>query len=170
VSGTVLTSVAVTADGPIGCGRTTATVTIQGSGASSYTLLGPASYSQVSSTGVFVVTAGGSYTGLASQSGCVVSGTVTVSEGGVQPTAMNFRASGVLGSGSCSVQLLGTATGDRYTVTGADGYVFSNVYRTVGSRELAGFSVSKPGTYTLTVYSGSCSASYTTVVSGTACP
>ena len=107
---------------------------------------------------------------MASQSGCVLSGTLTVSEGGIQPTAMNFRASGVLGSGSCSVQLLATATGDRYTVTGAGGYVFSNVYRTVGTRELLGFTVTQPGTYTLTVYSGSCSATYIIVVGGTACP
>ena len=84
--------------------------------------------------------------------------------------ASGFGTSGELGPGSCVVELLGRARGNAYVVEGPNGYVFSNVYRSGGSRELVGFRVSRPGTYTLTVYSGSCRATYTTVVSGTACP
>ena len=89
---------------------------------------------------------------------------------GVASTATGFGASGPLSANACSVPLLATAFGDRYIVTGPGGYVFSNVHRTVASRELAGISVTQPGTYTLKVYNGLCSTSYTTEVSGTACP
>ena len=176
VSETVLRTATVTTDGPVGCGRSSAQITIQAVGATSFTLLGAGGYSVTNTSGVFSVSAGGSYTGLAGQSGgCVLTGEVTVGSGGIPPSAIDFRASGVLGAGSCTVRLIGTGTGNAFVMTGPgvdspNGYVFSNVYRNAGTYPIDGRDVRQPGTYTLTVYSGSCSATYTTVVTGTACP
>ena len=170
ISGTVLRTPTVTTDGPVGCGRSSAQITIQAVGANSFTLLGPGGFSAVNGSGVFSVTAGGSYTGLASQSGdCTQSGTVVVSSGGIPSSASDFRPSGSLGQGSCTVRLVGTGTGNSFVMTGPDGYVFSNVYQTAGTYSVEGLNVRLPGTYMLTVYRGICSATYTTVVSGTAC-
>ncbi|OIN56651.1 hypothetical protein BLX24_23770 [Arsenicibacter rosenii] len=170
VSASSLGTATVTAGSPLGCGVTTTTVRVQASGATSFTLLGPNGYNQTNSTGIFNVTAGGSYTGLAGQAGCVVSNTAIVVEGGVQPTISSVQATGTLGSGVCSVSVQGAGYGDRYVLTGPSGYVFSVVYRTVGEHTAVFPDVVKPGTYTLTVYSGNCVVSRTIAVSGTACP
>ena len=164
-------ALSVVVDGPIGCGRTSALITAQATGATSYSLLGPGGSQQVNNSGVFSVTVGGSYTVLADLPGaCILSNTVIVVDGGgVQPSASNFRASGSLGAGSCRVRLLATATGNNFVMTGPNGYVFSTVYRCEGTYEVYGNDVLLPGTYTLTVYSGSSSRIYTTVVNGTAC-
>jgi hypothetical protein len=148
----------------------TTTVRVQAVGATSFTLVGPNGYNQSNPTGVFTVVAGGSYTALAGQSGCVVSGTVTVVEGGVQPTISSVAASGSLGAGSCTVSVSAAGLGDRYVLTGPSGYVYSAVYRTAAERVVSFPSVVKPGAYTLTVYSGNCVVSGSLRVSGTACP
>ncbi len=88
---------------------------------------------------------------------------------GLTPVATGFRASGEPGPGNCSVQLLATATGDRFVMTGPSGYVFSAVYRNAGTYAVTGLNVRQPGVYTLTVYSGSCSVTYTTEVYGKGC-
>ena len=169
VSALLPASATVTSGGALGCGVTTTTVRVQASGATSFTLLGPAGYSQTNSTGVFNVNVGGSYTGVAGQPGCVASNTVTVVEGGVQPVISSVQAGGALGNGACTVPVLAVGTGDRYVLTGP-GYVFSAVFRTAAGRSVSFPDVVKPGTYTLTVYSGNCVVMRTVVVSGTACP
>ncbi|OIN56655.1 beta strand repeat-containing protein [Arsenicibacter rosenii] len=88
---------------------------------------------------------------------------------GLPPAAISFRASGDIGPDNCSVPLLATATGDRFVMTGPSGYVYSTVYRNAGTYSVTGLNVRQPGVYTLTVYSGSCTATYTTEVAGTAC-
>lgn len=163
-------AVTVTAGGGLGCGVLTTTVRVAASGATSYTLSGPGGYGQTNSTGVFSVSAGGSYTGLAGQAGCVASNTVVVLEGGAQPVISSIQASGTIGNGSCSVSVQGAGYGDRYMLTGPSGYVFSVLYRTAGDHSVSFPDVVKPGTYTLTVYSGNCVVSRTVTVSGTACP
>ena len=170
VSGSLLGTATVTAGGTLGCGVLTTSVQVQASGATSYTLLGPGGYSQTNSTGIFSVSAGGSYTGVAGQSGCVVSNTVVVTEGGVQPTISSAQATGTLGSGVCSLSVRASGYGDRYVLTSASGYVFSVVFRTAGEHTAVFPDVIKPGTYTLTVYSGNCVVSQNVAVSGTACP
>ena len=170
VSGSLLGTATVTAGGTLGCGVLTTSVQVQASGATSYTLLGPGGYSQTNSTGIFSVSAGGSYTGVAGQSGCVVSNTVVVTEGGVQPTISSAQATGTLGSGVCSLSVRASGYGDRYVLTSPSGYVFSVVFRTAGEHTAVFPDVIKPGTYTLTVYSGNCVVSQNVAVSGTACP
>ncbi len=170
VSGSLLGAATVIAGSPIGCGVTTTTVQIAAQGAASFTLLEPNGYSQTNNTGDFSVSAGGSYTGLAGQAGCVVSNTVVVIQGGVQPTISSAQATGTLGSGSCSVPVQAAGYGDRYVLTGPGGYVFSVVYRTAGERSVSFPAVVRPGTYTLTVYSGNCVVIRPVAVTGTSCP
>nr|WP_293836969.1 VCBS repeat-containing protein [uncultured Arsenicibacter sp.] len=169
VSASLLGNAAVTAGGSLGCGVTTTTVRVQATGATSFTLLGPNGYNQTNSSGIFSVSAGGSYTGIAGQSGCVTSNTVVVAEGGAQPTISSVQAAGALGSGACRVSVQGAGYGDRYVLTGPS-YVFSVVFRTVGDHAVVFPDVVKPGTYTLTVYSGNCVVTRTVAVTGTACP
>ena len=83
--------------------------------------------------------------------------------------ASEFKASGSLGVNGCQVQLLARGVGESFVMTGPGGYVFSSVFRTAGSYSVSGLDVKEPGTYTLTVCSGSASATYTTVVEGSAC-
>ena len=168
VSASSLGTATVTAGGSLGCGVTTTTVRVQATGATSFTLSGPNGYNQTNSSGIFSVSAGGSYTGLAGLASCVVSNTAVVAEGGVQPTISSVQAAVALGSGACRVSVQGAGYGDRYVLTGPS-YVFSVVFRTAGEHSAVFPDVVKPGTYTLTVYSGNCVVTRTVAVSGTAC-
>ena len=119
-----------------------------------------------------LVSTGGLYTVRATDNnGCLSTASRQV-EQVLPPTASNFSSSGVLGAGTCSVQLNALATGNAFVFTGPGGYVFSNVYRTGGTYAVFGQNVKLPGTYTLTIYSGPGCApvTYTTEVTGTACP
>ena len=51
---------------------------------------------------------------------------------------------------SCPVRLVGQATGTGFTFTGANGYVFSHVYRTPGTYPINTPHITNPGLYTLT--------------------
>lgn len=50
---------------------------------------------------------------------------------------------------SCPVRLVGQATGTSFTFTGANGYVFSQVYRTPGTYPINATGITRPGIYTL---------------------
>ena len=82
------------------------------------------------------------------------SGMVTVSEGALSIPRVEVR--GILGSGNCSVSVAVVGTGNSYVLTGPGGYVFSTVYRSIGEHSVVFPSVVRPGLYTLTIYSGSC--------------
>ncbi|OIN60729.1 glycine rich domain-containing protein [Arsenicibacter rosenii] len=88
--------------------------------------------------------------------------------------ATSMTVSSPLGPNNCSVTLKGTGYGTGYTFTGPGGYVFSAVYRQVGSYAINGLNVTQPGTYTLKVtYSDACGQStsdtMTYLVTGSAC-
>ncbi len=51
---------------------------------------------------------------------------------------------------ACPVRLVGRGIATAFTMTGANGYVFSTVYRSAGTYEAIGLNVKQPGTYTLT--------------------
>lgn len=88
---------------------------------------------------------------------------------GSQPSVSSVVAGGVLGNGTCSVDLSSTGIGSSFVMTGPNGFVYSTVYRQAGTHTVTIPGVTTPGTYTLTVSSGACSATVPLVVSGTAC-
>ncbi|WP_218160686.1 beta strand repeat-containing protein [Arsenicibacter rosenii] len=169
-SNTILAGLVATVNGALGCGSSSAQIIASAPGAASFTVLGPSAYQQTNTNGQFTVTTAGQYTVIAiGTSGCMSSTTVTVISGGVQPTASNLVASGVLGGGVCQLTLSANIVGDRAVFTGPGGYVFTNAYRTPAARTVTAPMVKQPGTYTLKVYSGNCESVYTIGVTGTAC-
>ncbi|WP_177225961.1 hypothetical protein, partial [Arsenicibacter rosenii] len=109
-------------------------------------------------------------------SGCTaVAGTGVIVNSVLTAQATQAVVSGVLGSGSCSVQITGTGIGDRFLITGPGGYVFSTVYRVGGTHPFATtVTITKPGTYTYTAwYTNPCGGvsqdRRTVIVTGTAC-
>ncbi|OIN59189.1 GEVED domain-containing protein [Arsenicibacter rosenii] len=163
---------AVTSDGPIGCGKTVSQVSAPAGTGTSYSLLSGSGVEQVNTTGTFSVTAAGSYTVVASLPGgpgCQGVGQVTVGSGGLPPVASSVAVSGTLSCSQPVVRLVANAYGDSFVFTGPDGYVFSTVYRAVSQHESVGLNVTKPGTYTFVAGSGECKASYTVTVTGEAC-
>ena len=120
-------------------------------------------------TGSFTVTVSGN-TGTS----LPVSGSVTINAGATTPAPALLTSSGTLGNGTCSVTITGTASGNSFVVTGPNGYVFSNVYRTTGTYPIFAQGVREPGVYTLTITStdgcgNSATASQQITIGGTAC-
>ncbi len=93
--------------------------------------------------------------------------------GGIQPPPaqiLSFTADET----ACPVKLTGKGMATSFTMTGPKGYVFSTVFREVGSRDAVGLNVQQAGTYTLTAtYTNSCGTSAPvtrTVTVGRSCP
>lgn len=103
-------------------------------------------------------------------SGCSNTASASISLGDQLPTITNLLASSPVGNGACSVTLTATGTGPKFTFTGPNGYVFTNVYRSAGTYNVSAMDVKDPGTYTLTIDNGSCQTSAQVDVTGTACP
>ena len=101
---------------------------------------------------------------------------LSVSDYALTPAVSNLISGGPLGAQHCQVRLSAMAVGQSFIFTGPGGYIFSNVYRRAGSYPISAEQITKPGTYTLTIYSGAgCdglqkTASYSVQVAGTACP
>lgn len=117
------------------------------------------------------------YSVTGTSNGCTGTASATVTQEcgePVQARATSVTQTAILGPGNCSVSLRGTGYGTGYTITGPNGYVFSAVYRNVGSYSINALSVTQPGTYILKVsYSNACgntsSDTITYIVTGTAC-
>lgn len=108
--------------------------------------------------------------------GCTRTVSVSVTSNSGTPTSIeSLSVSGTLGSPVCRVELVGRATGASFVFTDAQGYVFSNVYRSAGTYNVVGRAVTRPGVYTLTVNNtnecgNSSSVSRTVTVGGSQCP
>lgn len=147
--------------------------TLTASGANSYTWNTPSNATAITVSPVTTTV----YSVSGSQNGCVGEANITVSVNCVAPIAkaISVTMTSVLGPGNCTVSLQGQGTGTSFVVTGPGGYVFSNVYRRVGTYSLSAMGVTKPGTYTLTAKAANACGqesvdTYTYIVTGTACP
>lgn len=122
---------------------------------------------------VIATTAPGAFTvTIAATSGLYRSSAVTNAvTPGTPPSATGLTSTGDVACGT-NVALTASAIGDVFTFTGPKGYVFSSVFRNVGTYAVAAPNVLEPGTYTLTVKNsaGGPTATYTTTVGGAACP
>ncbi len=111
------------------------------------------------------------------QNGCIGEASATVSvtcNPAITAKATSVTQTAVLGPDNCSVALKGAGFGTGFVFTGPGGYVFSAVYRRVGSYTIIGLNVTQPGTYTLkTSYTNACGetsdATMTYVATGEAC-
>ncbi len=135
--------------GILGCGSNQVTFTASSAGAVQYVLM-PGNVSAPS--GSFTVTTAGAYTVTATNglSGCAQSSTVSVTAGN-NAVAGPVSASGQL-SGGNPVRLSASGTGSLFVFTGPGGFVFSTVYRAVGSYGVSADGIVLPGVYTLTIY------------------
>lgn len=122
---------------------------------------------------VIATTAPGAFTvTVAATSGLYRSSAVTNAvTPGTPPSATGLTSTGDVTCGT-NVALTASAIGDVFTFTGPKGYVFSSVFRNVGTYAVSAPNVLEPGTYTLTVKNsaGGPTATYTTTVGGAACP
>ncbi len=122
---------------------------------------------------VIPTTAAGAFTvTVAATSGLYRSSAVTNAvTPGTPPSATGLSSTGDVACGS-NVSLTASAIGDVFVFTGPNGYVFSSVFRNVGTYAVSAPNVLDPGTYTLTVKNsaGGPAATYTTTVGGAACP
>ncbi len=149
-------------------------VTLTASGADSYTwssgVLSPA----VVLTNVTSATTL-SVTGTTGECTAIATAAVSLScDQTIIADAVSITQTTALGPDNCSVQLTGTGFGTGYTITGPNGYVFSTVYRRIGSYAINGLNVKQPGEYTFSVsYQNNCGEvstdTMTYVVTGTAC-
>lgn len=147
--------------------------TLTASGADSYTwstssTANPITVSPVSTT-VYSVSG--------TRSGCVGMASQQITFGCDDPVAKAISATvvSVLGPDNCAVTIQGLGTGSSFVITGPNGYVFSSVYRRMGTYPLPAAGVRQPGIYTFTASAiNACgqvySDSITYVVTGTACP
>ena len=88
---------------------------------------------------------------------------------GSTPSVSSLTVSVALGTTpGCTATLTGVAVGSAFVLTGPNGYVFSNVYRTEGSHPIVADGIKTPGTYTLIVY-GDGSVRQTIEVTGSPC-
>jgi hypothetical protein len=110
-----------------------------------------------------------------STNGCLGTAVVTVPCVLVAAQATSAVVMSELGPGNCAVQITSSGTGNTFVYRGPGGEaVYSTVYRTGGSYTLPTFTVTKPGTYTMTAYmTNACGQSSqdsrTFVVGGRAC-
>lgn len=98
-------------------------------------------------------------------------GALTVS--GIQPppaSIISFTAD----ESACPVRLTGRGVASTFTMTGAQGYVFSTIFREGGMHDAVGLNVTRSGVYTLTTtYTTSCGTSVPvsqSVTVGRSCP
>lgn len=78
----------------------------------------------------------------------------------------------VSGAADCTnpVQLTGSASGNNFVITGPNGYVFSNVYRSSDAYAFLASGITSGGQYTVNAFTNGClTASQTVTVAGTAC-
>ncbi|OIN55986.1 hypothetical protein BLX24_26925 [Arsenicibacter rosenii] len=149
-------------------------VTLTASGADSYTWSNGMSGSAITVSNVTSASTL-SVTGTTGQCSATASTTVSVAcDQTIIADAVSITQSAILGPDNCQVQLTGSGFGTGYTITGPDGYVFSAVYRKVGSYAITGLHVKQPGAYTFKVsYQNACGEisddTITYVVTGTAC-
>lgn len=59
---------------------------------------------------------------------------------------------GVLSTTTCQVGITAIGTGRSFVFAGPDGYTFSNIFRQCGTYSIRADKITKPGTYTLTIY------------------
>ena len=146
-----------------------------GFGTTSYTWSTPSNSTVISVTPTVETVYSVSGTGA---NGCVgvATATVSVSCAAVAPAqASPPTVVGVLSAGNCPISITTQATGNSFVFTGADGFVFSNVYRRVGTYPVTVSGIKQPGTFTLTSNSTNACGQTTTqvisfVVTGVGCP
>lgn len=162
--------VSVATTGVLGCLSTSVTLVATSTGATSFSLSGPAG-NQIQSSGIFIVSEVGNYTIVAGNglSGCLNS-TIKPIRQSPPASASNFIASGSVSCGN-PTRLTATGTGSSFVFTGPEGYAYTNAYRSIGTYPIFANDVKTPGRYTLTVYTGEgCPpAVYTVDVSGNRC-
>lgn len=143
-------AISVSQIGAIGCGPNSVTLIANASGALAYSLNG----SSGSSNGQFVINAVGTYTITASNgepTSCRSQTIITIDSG----TPARIGEITILGQATCETptRLTASGTGSAFIFTGPGNYVFSNVYRTLGTYNAFATDVIIGGMYTLTVYS-----------------
>lgn len=149
-------------------------VTLTATGADSYTWSNGMSGSAITVSNVISATTL-SVTGTTGQCSATALSEISLAcDRTIIADAVSITQTAVLSPDNCSVQLTGTGYGTGYTITGPEDYVFSAVYRKVGTYTVNGLNVKQPGTYTFRVsYQNACGEisddSMTYVVSGTAC-
>ena len=134
------------------------TLTAQLSGATGYTLTGPAVGIATAPDGVFSVNLPGLYTISAiNQGGCTITGTASVLPAEPPLIPDTFEPTNMLtcpepGQPQSTAGLGAVANGTGFVFSGPEGYVFSNVFRMPGTYNIKAEGITQPGTYTLTVY------------------
>ena len=154
-------SVSLGNDGPLTCSKTSVTLSASSTTGGTYTFRGP--QGAVSSSGnTASVSQPGTYTVTLTSGGCSVSATTTVT-GSTNFPSVSLINNGPLTCAKPTVTLDAPSnmTGGTFAFRGPQGAVNSS-----GNTA----TVSSPGTYTVTLTSGGCSASATTTVTGSANP